>query len=163
MMQLIFLPIFSWPGNIRELENAIERAVVFSTNDMIKPAHFPRTMEYQKESLDPLCFQKQSDETLNAFLERMEKEIIMRAFMKHSYTKDMANELGISQPTLIRRLQKYRNRRFGIRTFRIRKCLPESFCSPPALHPVEMRIFKATRIFKPEAKHSIHTYMGRKD
>lgn len=104
---------------------------MFSANDMIKPAHFPRTMEYQKESLDPLCFQKQSDETLNTFLEGVEKEIIMRAFMKHSNTRDMTNELGISQPTLIRRLQKYRNRRFGIRTFRIRKCFPESFCSPP--------------------------------
>ena len=38
------LTAYDWPGNIRELRNALERAVVFSRNEMLDPDDFPDTV-----------------------------------------------------------------------------------------------------------------------
>ncbi|SDJ06488.1 sigma-54 interaction domain-containing protein [Alteribacillus bidgolensis] len=99
---------YKWPGNIRELENVIERTVVFSPEEVVRPKHLPGFI--QKETLLPenMIFQKNSDETLYDFLERVEKDIIFLTAEQHPNTREIAKNLGMTQPTLIRRMKKYR-------------------------------------------------------
>lgn len=99
------LTLYNWPGNIRELQNAIERALIVCQGAEILPVHFP------KELLNSL--EKTSAPVINLTeggfsLEEMEKHLIIKALEKHNYNQTKAAKyLGITRPTLLYRLQKY--------------------------------------------------------
>lgn len=56
------LTVYSWPGNIRELENVVEHAVIMSTQDMITPDLLPIIRQSGKGMLSPLTEAKESFE-----------------------------------------------------------------------------------------------------
>jgi DNA-binding NtrC family response regulator len=94
---------YSWPGNIRELENLIERLVVISTNKEIEPLligqhvsnQLNRSGEDKKLSLE---------ESVNAY----EKNLIMQAMKKANGIKNRAAKyLGVSTSVLYYKLEKY--------------------------------------------------------
>lgn len=88
----------NWPGNIRELQNTVERAVILSDNDEIVIDDF--LLKKTELKIDT------NEETLN--LDEMEKAIIMKALHKNNgnVTK-AANDLGLQRNALYRRLEKY--------------------------------------------------------
>ncbi|WP_020532142.1 sigma-54-dependent transcriptional regulator [Flexithrix dorotheae] len=88
---------YSWPGNIRELQHAVERAVIMSDGKSLKEADF---------LLKPVL--KSNEQISNLNLEIREKEAIIKAMEKHhgNMTK-VAKELGVGRTTLYRRMQKY--------------------------------------------------------
>ena len=86
---------YHWPGNIRELENTIERLLVLS-----------RSTEVESECL-PAPLKGRSAQTLQELLETTEKEAVLRAYQRHGSTRKAALQLGISQPTMSRKLNKY--------------------------------------------------------
>jgi len=88
----------NWPGNIRELQNTVERAVILSDNDEIVINDF--LLKKTELKIDT------NEETLN--LDEMEKTIIMKALHKNNgnVTK-AANDLGLQRNALYRRLEKY--------------------------------------------------------
>jgi transcriptional regulator with PAS, ATPase and Fis domain len=87
---------YSWPGNIRELQHTIEKAVILSESSVIKPDDL-----YLKHS--------SSINTPNAFctLEEMEKQMIQQALDKNNgnFTA-AADQLGITRQTLYNRFKK---------------------------------------------------------
>ena len=99
------LTLYNWPGNIRELQNAIERALIVCQGAEIQPVHFP------KELLNSL--EKTATPVINLTeggfsLGELEKHLIIKALEKHNNNQTkVAKYLGISRPTLLYRLQKY--------------------------------------------------------
>jgi two-component system, NtrC family, response regulator AlgB len=91
---------YSWPGNIRELRNAIERAVVLS-----------RGAALRKEDLPDTIFQSGVQRNVNlpehSSLEQMEQEHIRRVLVLAPTLDDAAATLGISIATLWRKRKRY--------------------------------------------------------
>ncbi|WP_282918225.1 sigma-54-dependent transcriptional regulator [Porphyromonas macacae] len=90
---------YSWPGNVRELQHCIEKAVILSSGALIEPEDL--MLEPQKEI--PV-----REENLSGSLEDMERRMIESAMRRHEGNmSQVANELGISRPTLYSKLKKH--------------------------------------------------------
>lgn len=94
-----------WPGNIRELENLIERLVVTSNEETIDVDCMMNFLEIRQ--VDMINAAVKSEGNLNERLEVVEKRIINDACEKYDTTRKIANHLGISQPTVVRKMMKY--------------------------------------------------------
>jgi DNA-binding NtrC family response regulator len=88
---------YAWPGNVRELEHAIEKAVILSNNDLLQPDDFyTRSLENRTLASNPVS------------LEEMEKVMIENALKNHDRNiSTIADELGITRPTLYNKMKKY--------------------------------------------------------
>lgn len=95
---------YSWPGNIRELSNIVERTFVFSPTDIISPQMLP--LDIQK-NLPTGSLPFPTDVPLTDFLENAEKFRIEQALNKCGTLKEVASDLGIDQSTLTRKMRKY--------------------------------------------------------
>lgn len=88
---------YNWPGNIRELENVIERAVVVCKNDEIVP-----------EDLTEVII-KSSKEAVPRTLDESEKQHIIRILNENDWNiKKSAQELSIDRATLYNKIKKYK-------------------------------------------------------
>jgi len=91
---------YNWPGNIRELQHVIERAIIISGNNQLQAEDF----YFLTESTNPAL--SEEPDTLN--LDEMEKETVRKAMQKHNGNiSKVAKELGLSRASLYRRLEKY--------------------------------------------------------
>lgn len=86
----------SWPGNIRELQHAMERAVIMSESHVLEPADVIASNQHRSVGLEEMD------------LENMEKTVIRRALDRYdgNITR-AANELGLTRAALYRRIEKY--------------------------------------------------------
>ncbi len=98
-----YLESYSWPGNIRELENTIERAVLTSDNLVITEQDLPSIFQPDDISISALSQEK----TLKEILETVEKSVLLNTYEKYKTTTGVAKALGISQPTASLKLEKY--------------------------------------------------------
>lgn len=88
---------YHWPGNIRELEHAVERAVILSDGIKLMPEDFNLRKEIKTDGMIP---------TTN--LEELEKITIEKVIKKNEGNMSrVAQELGIGRTTLYRKLEKY--------------------------------------------------------
>ncbi|MBU8891322.1 MAG: sigma-54 dependent transcriptional regulator [Bacteroidales bacterium] len=87
---------YNWPGNIRELQHLVERAVIMTEDKTITETDFS-LKKYNKTNLT---------DSLN--VENLEKQAIINAIQKYNgnYTK-AAGELGLGRSTLYRKMKKY--------------------------------------------------------
>ncbi|TCT15569.1 DNA-binding NtrC family response regulator [Natranaerovirga pectinivora] len=94
---------YAWPGNIRELENIIERAVILSLGETITPEVLPREIiGFQQENKRFELPEEGID------LEEVEKNLILQAVEKAKGNQtEAAKLLGITRQTLIYRMNKY--------------------------------------------------------
>ncbi len=96
-----------WPGNIRQLENEIERAVTLVENDSyIKPSDLSEDIfrhSIGEESLDL------TDKTqLKDAIEELERSMIFKALERNSWNQTQsAKELGLSRQGLIKKIKRY--------------------------------------------------------
>lgn len=99
---------YSWPGNIRELENVIERALVLCKGQRITSEDLPpeiRESPEIEEGLDALIsWEKGLTETLDAIEERMIRQALKRV---GNVQAQAAKVLGISRSNLQYKLKKY--------------------------------------------------------
>ncbi|MGB5445724.1 MAG: sigma 54-interacting transcriptional regulator [Psychromonas sp.] len=101
---LVALQSYAWPGNIRELENSIERACVLSKNSYIQPSCFPFV---NSENLHTGTRKSEIQESLGKTREEIEKQMIIEA-LKNNYSKvAAAKALDIHKTTLFRKMKKY--------------------------------------------------------
>ncbi len=91
---------YSWPGNIRELRNTIERAAILWPAQIIEPEAFPAHIASQGKAATR---QIGGDVTLEA----LEREHIMRVMARTSTLDEAAAILGIDASTLWRKRKKY--------------------------------------------------------
>lgn len=99
------LRLYSWPGNIRQLRNVIERCVVTVREKVIRPEHLPEEVQISKEGIRTMLV------TLGSSLEDIEKEVIKRTLAEvTNHREKAAAVLGIS----LRALQ-YKIKEYGIR------------------------------------------------
>ena len=97
---LDILQEYDWPGNIRELENAIERAAVVSRDGVIHPSELPPQIQRQIQS-------GAKEYSADLSLEELEKKHILHVLEKKEGNKTRAAEaLGISPATLWRKLKQ---------------------------------------------------------
>ena len=97
---LALLERYSWPGNIRELRHAVERATILAHSDRLTPEDFPFAFHRPAPSLEPA-------EDLD--LERTEKRTIERALKLYDGNiSQAAAALGLTRPALYRRMSKHR-------------------------------------------------------
>jgi DNA-binding NtrC family response regulator len=101
---------YDWPGNVRALRHAVERAVILSTKSQLQPHDFPLhgsstfAGESSLESTDVEPMVQTGD--LN--LERLEFRAISQVLKKHRYNiSHSAKELGLTRAALYRRMEKY--------------------------------------------------------
>ena len=91
-----------WKGNIRELENVVERMIVTSTASEI-------------ESLGPIDHEAAEaageSKTLVDLIQEYEDTLLIRAMKEHRTTRKIAIHYGMSQPTVARKIKNLRQRR----------------------------------------------------
>ncbi len=95
---------YDWKGNVRELINLIERLVVISPATLITTEHLP---DYIKASYSISAPPSNLSKPLKEVLEDVEKQMLQRARRDYKTTVQMAEALGISQPSVVRKMQKY--------------------------------------------------------
>jgi len=97
---------YSFPGNVRELSNLIERMVIMIKNKEIKLEDIPQTV-IKSTRASPL-FLGERDLTLKKAVEKLESFMIEEAIKKYKNQRKIAEILGVSQPTIARKIKKYR-------------------------------------------------------
>ncbi|WP_425389007.1 sigma-54 interaction domain-containing protein [Domibacillus iocasae] len=102
---------YKWPGNVRELENLIERLVILSDQTVIPPSLFSFESEQERteENWSSLHLFQQEGKTLKEAINEIEKQWLLQAEKEGRSTYEMAKMLGISQPTVVRRLKQLQN------------------------------------------------------
>ena len=97
------LQAHSWPGNIRELENAIERGVILCRGETITPKDLPEDLTRSVSVPSP-----GQTLPLRKALEIPEREIIERTLRSHKWNRqDTARALMINRTTLFNKMRKY--------------------------------------------------------
>ena len=92
---------YHYPGNVRELENIVERAVVLSQGEYITTEELPLSL---RKEIFP---QEQEFLSLDERIEAIERSIILEALKRNNWVKTRAaRELGISERVLRYRIQK---------------------------------------------------------
>jgi DNA-binding NtrC family response regulator len=115
----------SWPGNIRELENAIQRAVLLAKSDAIEADALPssitkKTMPSDSNTIQPNQYFSNGQQSLQNMgqtspniiplseaLEGPERQIILSALKANSWNRNVtADLLGINRTTLYKKMKK---------------------------------------------------------
>lgn len=95
---------YSWPGNIRELRNVIERAIVTSANSVIEDFSFLNVDSPDKDIKSPADY---APIDLKYEIEKYEKQIIAKYIEKYGSLRKAARYLGSSQSTIWRKATQY--------------------------------------------------------
>lgn len=92
---------YGWPGNIRELENVIERAVILCKDKIIRPEYLPQNIKKEPKR-EPSIFIPDKQ------LEDVEKQYIYEVLKENNWNKSKsAKILGIERMTLYKKIKKY--------------------------------------------------------
>lgn len=96
---------YSWPGNVRQLANIVERSLITSKEERIGKDELPE--EFNEENARQ--FDLEDIVPLNEAVEFVEKTLINKALEKYKTTYAVAKVLNVSQATIARKAKKYRD------------------------------------------------------
>jgi len=98
---------YLWPGNIRQLENAVQQAVLVSNGRELLLEHLPTPIRDHRPGTTQLMRTSKAD-TLMHSKEATERSVIQRALASNNYSRARAaSALGISRVTLYKKMKKY--------------------------------------------------------
>lgn len=98
---LELLKEYQWPGNIRELKNLVERAVIISSDDLIGPESIP--VNTGERTFKPKGQKKDTYINLKSELHRIELQYMEQAYKTYGNVRDAAASLGMTPPTFVRK------------------------------------------------------------
>ena len=94
---------YDWPGNVRALRHAVERAVILAAGNVLEPADLQLEGTTSDSAAPPAAM---APTILN--LDHLEKETIRKALHKHGFNiSRAASELGLTRASLYRRMEKH--------------------------------------------------------
>ena len=99
---LAFLEQYDWPGNVRQLENLMERLVITAQDPILDISALP--LEY---TADRATAELLPGGTLAERMDAYEAQIIRDSYQRCGTTVAVAKDLGISQATAARKIAKY--------------------------------------------------------
>lgn len=107
-----YLKQCEWPGNIRELENVVQRLMISAKGEQITLLDVMRELHaevFENTSPEAAANAEEEGRTLNLekMVENFEKNIIKHACEKYGSTRKVAKAIGISQTQLVRKKKKY--------------------------------------------------------
>ncbi len=97
---------YPWPGNVREIQNAIERAVVLCKDDVLQKEHFPFELQDKIRDIDPLTLIDDGSK-LSDIVNQVEERMIKSALNKTGGNKrKAAKDLGVTERILSYKISK---------------------------------------------------------
>ena len=103
------LMAYPWPGNVRQLENAVERAVAFSAGrPQIDVGDLPAEIQQAEETVvSPAVALPEEGLDLDAFITNVERELIQRSLERTGGNKGQAAKLlHLKRTTLVEKLKR---------------------------------------------------------
>ncbi|MBR0598227.1 sigma 54-interacting transcriptional regulator [Sinanaerobacter chloroacetimidivorans] len=103
-----YLMEYDWPGNIRELQNCVQRLLITAEGDVVKLEDAHKMILFDRKDPDlkwwesPLSLPDSG--TFCDFMDRMERELLRQYKAKYKTTRKMAKAMGITQSSVVRRL-----------------------------------------------------------
>ena len=107
-----YLKQCEWPGNIRELENVVQRLMISAKGEQITLLDVMRELHadvFESASIDVAVEENHDGQVmdLEKMVENFERNIIKHACEKYGSTRKVARAIGISQTQLVRKKKKY--------------------------------------------------------
>lgn len=104
---ITLLSSYDWPGNVRDLENAIQSSMILCTGGVILPEHLPdRIKGYELAEVQTVT--GSGGNSIREINAQMEKGLIIEALKKHSFNRTLTAEaLNISRKTLFNKMKRY--------------------------------------------------------
>ena len=104
--------VYQWPGNIRELENIVERIVILTCDDEVGIGDLPHFLQAEPNPVEAIRLDLPPN---GICFGGLEKEVLLRALQQSNGNQSMAARLlGMSRKTLVYRVQKHDlHRRFA--------------------------------------------------
>jgi DNA-binding NtrC family response regulator len=100
------LEAYAWPGNLRQLENVMQHAVLVSAGPELLLSHLPPV--FQEQGLPSPAIEENNVDSLHHHRDLIERNVIQRALMTNGYSRTRAaDSLGISRVTLYKKMKKY--------------------------------------------------------
>ena len=90
---------YDWPGNVRQLRNAVERMIILSDGIIINEELFFRYLDQEEDR------EETDGETYN--VEEFKKQTVIKLYAKHKSSRAVARRMGISQSTANLLINKY--------------------------------------------------------
>jgi DNA-binding NtrC family response regulator len=105
---LSILMDYHWPGNIRELENVIERAIILTKNTTICPEDLPESLTAQPQQRLQVHAADAQNVKLKDALRNPEKDFILQVLDSVNWNRNDASiKLGINRTTLYKKMRQY--------------------------------------------------------
>jgi PAS domain S-box-containing protein len=98
---------YPYPGNVRELMNICEYATVMSETEVVDLIDLPKDVRQRTTSSSVLETEWPEGMSLKQILENVEQKVMTQALKRYKNQADAASALGVSQPTIARRVKKY--------------------------------------------------------
>lgn len=100
------LEVFPWPGNLRQLENVVQQAVLTCNGPELLHEHLPQMVRSRSHGMNGHAATNAS--TLAQNRESTERAVIVRALEKAGFSRTRAAQvLGVSRVTLYKKMKKY--------------------------------------------------------
>lgn len=97
---------YNWPGNIRELENTLERLVVLVNEDEIYIRHLPDFLHSSEQEARVVTLNRVAP--LKTAVEEVEFQLLKKVHQEYGSTRTMAKVLEVNQSTIVRKMKQFR-------------------------------------------------------
>ena len=98
---------YHWPGNVRDLENAVQSAMILSPDGIINSEHLPARVRGYLPSVS-VSINEQSESGIKEVNAQVERELISETLIKNNFNRNLtASALNISRKTLFNKMKRY--------------------------------------------------------